>query len=237
VTDISDRFEASLWRWMRDIDIGPEIDLPPVEPPTRSLDEEAKRDLSLEHEADAVAYLGIRELARSAVMQARSEVGVLQRRCESPIELPMGIALIVVAREFPNSIAVQVLDEHGIRWGDRYEPRHAGLDLVLRIEPQAQLGEHRVDFFLTLEGAFRPLGEQPRFGTQRMVLECDGHDFHERTPDQAKRDRARDRLLQSFGFLVYRYTGREIWEDVFACAEQAIDSLSAPLRALVPPLQ
>jgi very-short-patch-repair endonuclease len=71
-----------------------------------------------------------------------------------------------------------------------------------------------------------------------MVVECDGHDFHERieddqartrgltpTKEQARRDRERDRLLQSFGFLVYRYTGREIWEDVFTCATQALDSL------------
>ena len=64
-----------------------------------------------------------------------------------------------------------------------------------------------------------------------MVLECDGHDFHERTKLQAKRDRGRDRNLQSFGFLVYRYTGQEIWQDVFACATQAIDSLVEPVGA------
>ncbi len=66
-----------------------------------------------------------------------------------------------------------------------------------------------------------------------MVIECDGHDFHERTKVQAKRDRERDRLLQSFGFLVYRCTGQEIWEDVFACATQAIDSLRQPVSAML----
>jgi very-short-patch-repair endonuclease len=43
-----------------------------------------------------------------------------------------------------------------------------------------------------------------------MVFECDGRELHERTKTQAKRDRERDRLLQSFGFLVYRYAGQEI---------------------------
>jgi very-short-patch-repair endonuclease len=59
-------------------------------------------------------------------------------------------------------------------------------------------------------------------------------DYHERTKEQAMRDRERDRHLQSFGFLVYRCTGREIWEDVFTCATQVVGSLesevSAPLR-------
>jgi very-short-patch-repair endonuclease len=58
-----------------------------------------------------------------------------------------------------------------------------------------------------------------------MVIECDGHDFHERTKQQASRDRERDRNLQSFGFLVFRYTGRDIWSDVFSCASEAIGAL------------
>ena len=58
-----------------------------------------------------------------------------------------------------------------------------------------------------------------------MVIECDGHDFHDRTKAQASRDRARDRNLQSFGFLVYRYTGQDIWNDVFKHASEALADL------------
>jgi very-short-patch-repair endonuclease len=56
---------------------------------------------------------------------------------------------------------------------------------------------------------------------RRMVIECDGFDFHDRTRQQASRDRTRDRWLQSFGILVYRYTGGDIWADVFRHAEEA----------------
>ena len=33
-------------------------------------------------------------------------------------------------------------------------------------------------------------------------MECDGHDFHERTKEQASSDKKRDRSLQAAGFLV-----------------------------------
>jgi hypothetical protein len=34
-----------------------------------------------------------------------------------------------------------------------------------------------------------------------------------------------DRTLQSLGFECYRYTGREIWQDAYRCASEAIDAL------------
>lgn len=54
----------------------------------------------------------------------------------------------------------------------------------------------------------------------KLVVECDGHEFHERTKDQAKRDRSRDRRLQESGYLVFRFTGSEIYRDAFGCALQ-----------------
>ncbi len=41
-------------------------------------------------------------------------------------------------------------------------------------------------------------------------MECDGHDFHERTKEQAQRDKARDRDLQMAGWQIARFTGAEI---------------------------
>jgi hypothetical protein len=42
-------------------------------------------------------------------------------------------------------------------------------------------------------------------------LEVDGHDFHERTKEQAERDKERDRDLQSIGWHVARFTGSEVY--------------------------
>lgn len=57
----------------------------------------------------------------------------------------------------------------------------------------------------------------------RVVIECDGHDYHERTKQQAARDRSRDRAMTEVGWRVMRFTGSEIWANPFACAKQAID--------------
>lgn len=48
---------------------------------------------------------------------------------------------------------------------------------------------------------------------KNVIVEVDGHDFHERTKEQAQRDKSRDRLLQRQGFSVLRYTGSEIFRD------------------------
>lgn len=66
------------------------------------------------------------------------------------------------------------------------------------IEPQKQIGSYLVDFLVTF------MGEQ-------LVIECDGHDFHERTKEQAQKDKLRDRTLQRLGFKVFRFTGSELW--------------------------
>jgi very-short-patch-repair endonuclease len=53
--------------------------------------------------------------------------------------------------------------------------------------------------------------------TINIVVECDGHDFHEKTPEQAKRDKKRDRDMIKAGYHVLRFTGSEIVNDPFAC--------------------
>lgn len=56
-----------------------------------------------------------------------------------------------------------------------------------------------------------------------LVVECDGHDFHERTKEQAKKDRGRDRRLQSLGYTVMRFTGSEIYSDPVKCVIEILD--------------
>ncbi len=55
-------------------------------------------------------------------------------------------------------------------------------------------------------------------GERVIAIYCDGHDFHERTKEQAERDRSIDRKLQEAGIVVMRFTGREIYRDAHACA-------------------
>lgn len=81
------------------------------------------------------------------------------------------------------------------------------------LAPQVQIGPYRVDFLLGV-------GKRPS-DAQCVVVECDGHDFHDRTPDQAARDKSRDRYLNQRVKAVARFTGREIYRDVDACLADA----------------
>lgn len=63
-----------------------------------------------------------------------------------------------------------------------------------------------------------------------VAVECDGHTFHERTPEQATYDRRRDRALQSAGWLVLRFTASEIEADAAARADEVARACFARLE-------
>ena len=67
---------------------------------------------------------------------------------------------------------------------------------------QAEIGKYKVDFFVYVICCSN---------SKEFIIECDGHDFHEKTKEQAKHDKERDRFLQSIGYPVYRFTGSEIY--------------------------
>lgn len=82
---------------------------------------------------------------------------------------------------------------------------------IIEVLPQYWIGPYRVDFAVV-------------FGKGgRVVVECDGHDFHERTKEQAARDKQRDRDLALRGWTVLRFTGSEVWNDPASCAVQIAD--------------
>jgi hypothetical protein len=51
-----------------------------------------------------------------------------------------------------------------------------------------------------------------------LAVECDGHEWHDRTKQQAAYDRSRDRELLSLGIHTARFTGSEIHHESDRCA-------------------
>jgi len=83
---------------------------------------------------------------------------------------------------------------------------------TLLIQLQERILDWKADFVLSC----------PSITEKKAIIECDGHDFHERTKEQAARDRARDRAAQSAGYMMLRYTGSEIYRDPLGCARAAL---------------
>jgi very-short-patch-repair endonuclease len=95
-------------------------------------------------------------------------------------------------------------------------------DMQHFVAPQADLvtggKKYRADFLVS--------SEHDGSGV-RVVVEADGHDYHERTKEQAARDKKRDRLMVAEGIYVLRFTGSEIWKDAAACAKEVSDFVTA----------
>lgn len=119
----------------------------------------------------------------------------------SPIESAYLLALLAV------------LDELGLPHGVSAPPGlriYATKPNSIRIFCQETIGAYTVDFLILA-------------GRRQVIIECDGHAFHEKTKEQAANDAARTRELHEGGrYIVLRFTGSEIHHDARKCAAQTI---------------
>lgn len=89
----------------------------------------------------------------------------------------------------------------------------------ITVVPQFQWNNFRIDFCL-----------YSKLPTP-LFIECDGHDFHERTKEQAERDRSKDRMIQEAGIPILRFTGRELYRDPMDCVLQVAKFINSRARA------
>jgi very-short-patch-repair endonuclease len=154
-------------------------------------------------------------LARSEdfLTQVLEQYPIQLHDVESPIEQMMGAALWAwcgVADRF----------DYFEGYIFRYDTVEVQLECLSRskkhanIGMQTKVGSYTADFLIAHIAGINGFGG--------VVVECDGHNYHERTKEQAAHDRRRDRELQERGFKVARFTGSEIWADPFGCAAQAL---------------
>jgi len=183
---------------------------------SKSLDESFAID-SESSETD-IFQITWQALSHSYVSKALYHMERLTEKCESPIEEAMLMALCIICHEYADNVRYKV-ENH--KFGDLEE----GIDSFL-IEPQAVIGKYRADFLLTYGGYIKnEINGEYEWNTRKLIIECDGHDFHEKTKEQAARDKKRDRELQAEGYKIFHFTGSEIWRDIFARAKEAIKML------------
>lgn len=121
---------------------------------------------------------------------------------ESPIELALLVPLLIDV----HWLRPHPIDLEQESFGDRVG--------VLSIVPQAAIGPYRIDIALY---------EKWYDGSEvKLAIECDGHEFHQRTKEQAARDKRRDRFLLSQGWTPLRFTGSEIHRDAAQCVEEIV---------------
>jgi hypothetical protein len=65
-----------------------------------------------------------------------------------------------------------------------------------------------------------------------VVVETDGHQFHERSPEQASKDRRRLRNLQRLGIPVYPFTGTDVVRSSEESAQEIVEFIDARVSGM-----
>ncbi|MEL6754977.1 MAG: DUF559 domain-containing protein [Pseudomonadota bacterium] len=131
-------------------------------------------------------------------LNKKHDAAMLIEECESPIEASLLIEIFMDLCMTPMW--------YTFRSDREIKPDSGALYLI----PQLRVDPYRIDIALY----------HKHFDGRELALaiECDGHDFHEKTKEQAARDKRRDRYLSSLGWTTLRFTGSEIHNNVSECA-------------------
>lgn len=131
--------------------------------------------------------------------------------CGSPIEAIFATACSLLGN-FSEPSVIRCLDHTALP-----EP---SVSVEFYVCPQQRIGRYTADFVI---GSW--LRQELRAD---LIVECDGHEWHEKTKEQAAHDKARDRALQALGYRVYRFTGSEIYRDPVSVAAECMAEAHRP---------
>ena len=175
------------------------------------------------------AAVAIRSLALRQIRDYRDQIHEALTFCQSPIEAIFAAAFITLVTSQAEPCMI-IVNRPG---GPNYYPLSsnqneelAGPNIV--IEFQSEIGKYRLDFLIhrtqtihsTTKNSEGKIVRASALFTWQMAVECDGHNFHEKTKTQVAHDKKRDRVLQSVGLRVFRFSGSEIWADAIGCAKE-----------------
>jgi len=119
--------------------------------------------------------------------------------CESPIEQLLLVRLIGWCEYSPGEF--------------RSFDSNADVKLSTQKEVEYRGNKYRIDIAIEVNFMSK---------THLFAIECDGHEFHEKTKEQAFRDKKKQRDLTALGFHVIRFTGSEIWKNPSKAAREVI---------------
>lgn len=129
------------------------------------------------------------------------------KKVKSPLEGRFLISLL--KKNFNDSMTGNVISE-------------AGFLFTIRAQYEVDYGTKKYypDFCLTI---FDGSSEK---AISRIFVEIDGHEFHEKTKDQVRHDKVRERHLLEYCDGIVRFSGSEVYDDSDECARESLEILS-----------
>ncbi|WP_378210037.1 endonuclease domain-containing protein [Anoxybacteroides rupiense] len=142
----------------------------------------------------------VKQEIESILLSYKRHLTHITSKCESPIE---------------QLLLIRLLEMWEYKVSDfRSFDKDADIRIFAQKDVEYKRKKYRVD--IVIEVNFQ--GKKYLF-----AIECDGHEFHERTKEQALRDKKRQRELTAMGYCVIRFAGSEIWESPFRAAREVFD--------------
>lgn len=136
------------------------------------------------------------------------------RECESPIEQLFETALRLV---------LQITENEAEFYHNGKEYVHSGVYW----SSQYQVENYRADYFMSVN----------RINSINIIVELDGHRFHEMSEKQRRYEKKRDRFFQKRGFRVFRFTGAEVvanpFKPVIECVSFLLDQPESDFYSLL----
>lgn len=94
---------------------------------------------------------------------------------------------------------------------------YMGLPDIPYMKSQVKVGRYRADFEIGLPGNLEKIS--------KVLIECDGHEYHHATPEQVSRDGRRDRFLIREGYMVFHISGTEIVNDIDTVLQELTEAI------------
>lgn len=157
------------------------------------LTEEKIDELSETQELRKYLVKKVKDTYDSVTNNNKFEFEYCLKDCESPIEQMLALCLqeLYLLNEFDIPLLIDCV----------------AIDNQVEIEVNDK--KNRVDFLIFVK----------YWNCNKcFVIECDGHEFHQKTKEQVERDNERTRDLQLAGYEVIRFSGTEIYHRPHQCA-------------------
>lgn len=175
---------------------------------------ERKRKIHRNGELDALYFDKLPQRAKEIFFEFLSYIDIPEQKranitkhcsfnydeCESPIEVIFNFAFDIVA--FVNEETI------------------SGLYLLPQFKIETNNTKYRVDFLFSTNECESPCSHFEK--ELNLVIECDGHEFHEKTKEQVKKNNQRDMDLKMAGYDVLHFSGSQIYDNPFQCAKKVV---------------
>ena len=135
---------------------------------------------------------------KSYINLAKTDFNDALADCESPIEQALALAFI----------------HSGIHYFTHFTDRKIELVITKQATLNACGNKYRTDFLISVFYKTRKGNILKMF-----AIECDGHDYHEKTKKQVAYNNQRERDLKAAGYEVVRFSGSEIYKDARGCVQ------------------